>query len=559
MTVIGSVEFEASLSLDKFNQQINKLIAKNKNLMIPIQVGLNTSEIKKIKTNLPTLKVKVDDSELTRLNKHLDLKRKHHREVQQYFNSNPLTVKVDNREIDKSIQKVKELKNEIKSLKQNLGGTGGLKVTIEHKPPTSPRDGSGGAAVSVAIGRSTGAITASIARSSSSIQSSIIAGSVLVQNRMSMNTVILSANIRETNSILENLSKTLPDAIGKSVHQHSKESLLTSIIKAPFRMTGGAVRMAGGAVGGAVRDVSRGYFENIGLNINEAFDVGKSTKETSKKVRHYMDLTQEFLIGNVEDVMAAFLAELIRSGSPNKAIENATPRLRVIKEYAPKFEKMMQLSGLMDSIKRGEDVPDDIKKMLVQQVYTRKGKTKRIWDAGVDKNTGKAYTAEENLEASIQALKADPGNKMANANFAMALFDPEHGLLEKMNPQDLIQGYVNPVLKELSAITLFIGKIQQHRAIIGAKGRMAGVKALLPKLEEGQKGYLQVIGGAVGREGKGGSYKLESFLEPMVRERKILPVHNPDTDPAGIEDRDPFLSSVLEVMKGHRSTDNKVS
>lgn len=44
MTVIGSVEFEASLSLDKFNKDLNNLIAKNKALTLPINTKLTIDE-----------------------------------------------------------------------------------------------------------------------------------------------------------------------------------------------------------------------------------------------------------------------------------------------------------------------------------------------------------------------------------------------------------------------------------------------------------------------------------------------------------------------------------
>lgn len=159
MTVIGSVEFEASLSLDKFNQQLDNLIAKNKNLAIPVEVNLGTTQFSKIKTNLPTLKVKVDDSALSKLNKHLDLKRKHHVEIQQYFNSNPLTIKTDNRELDQSIQKFKELRNEINSFKRGLGSStkpngansspDGSKVATDNRFPVKPSGGSGGASQTI--------------------------------------------------------------------------------------------------------------------------------------------------------------------------------------------------------------------------------------------------------------------------------------------------------------------------------------------------------------------------------------------------------------------------
>jgi hypothetical protein len=130
MTVIGSVEFEASLSLDKFNRDINNLIAKNKGLIIPVNAVLNFDAKNQItKIGLPPLKVKVDDKELTRLNQHIELKRKHHKEVQQYFNSNPLAVKVNKRGIDDSIQAIKMLKEEIKTVRELYKYIGNTNIT----------------------------------------------------------------------------------------------------------------------------------------------------------------------------------------------------------------------------------------------------------------------------------------------------------------------------------------------------------------------------------------------------------------------------------------------
>ncbi len=130
MTVIGSVEFEASLSLKKFNRDINNLIAKNKGLIIPVNAVLNFDAKNQItKIGLPPLKVKVDDKELTRLNQHIELKRKHHKEVQQYFNSNPLAVKVNKRGIDDSIQAIKMLKEEIKTVRELYKYIGNTNIT----------------------------------------------------------------------------------------------------------------------------------------------------------------------------------------------------------------------------------------------------------------------------------------------------------------------------------------------------------------------------------------------------------------------------------------------
>lgn len=536
MTVIGSVEFEASLSLDKFNRDINNLIAKNKGLIVPVNAVLNfdaKNQISKVtKTGLPTLVVKVDDKELTKLNKHLELKRTHHKSVQQYFNSNPLTVKTDDRDIDRSIQKVKELKSEIDLLRKGLGGFGDTNITVEHKFPVSPSGGSGGAAVSAAISRATSTISSSVNRSASSIQSSVTSGSAIVQSRISMNTVVLASNIRRTNSLLEHLAKTLPDATGKSVKRYSKDGLIMSVLKAPFKM-------AGGAIGGAASAVGRGAFENVGRNISIGLGSGKAAKDASKKVKHWMDLTDEYLIGGVDNFMAAFVAEVTRSGNFNKAVEVAMPRLKVMSEYAPKFEKMMAVAGVLDTIRAGGDVPEEIKNLLLEaKMELKGGKTRNI------------FKSRDDLEHSIKLIKdGGEGSETATTKMTGALFDENTGVIGKFNPQDLIQGYINPLMKELSAITVFIGKIQQNRAISGAKGRMAGVRALFPKLEEGQKGYLQVIGGAVQRQGRGGGYKLESLLEPLAKERKILPVHNPDTDPVGTEATNPALAAVLPILK----------
>ncbi|MFM6723673.1 MAG: hypothetical protein ACKPJF_04325, partial [Dolichospermum sp.] len=57
-----------------------------------------------------SLKVEVDDSPLYSLNKHLDLKYKHFKEVNRYFKNNPITPTVDNRKLDLLEQRLKELR-----------------------------------------------------------------------------------------------------------------------------------------------------------------------------------------------------------------------------------------------------------------------------------------------------------------------------------------------------------------------------------------------------------------------------------------------------------------
>ena len=107
------------LELDdsKFNEQIKESVNKarsdlKKNLKTDIgDSGLN-------------LTPKVNDSALTALNKHLDKKEKHFNKVQNKFNSSPLTVKTDTRQLD-------ELENQLKRVNKLSNKT--HKVNIEEK------------------------------------------------------------------------------------------------------------------------------------------------------------------------------------------------------------------------------------------------------------------------------------------------------------------------------------------------------------------------------------------------------------------------------------------
>lgn len=81
---------------------------------IYIDVNLNTSKLQKDLLALESkkLKISVNDSSLTNLNKHLDLKVKHLNEVQKYFDSNPLTAKVNDSQLTELNKQLSNLKNQ---------------------------------------------------------------------------------------------------------------------------------------------------------------------------------------------------------------------------------------------------------------------------------------------------------------------------------------------------------------------------------------------------------------------------------------------------------------
>lgn len=101
---------------------MNDEIAK---IWIGAELDLKSVErdISKLENKKFTVSVEVDDEALTNLNKHLDLKVRHFKEVNQYFSSNPLTVKVDDSELDdlnESLSKVESRINKLQNKKISI-------------------------------------------------------------------------------------------------------------------------------------------------------------------------------------------------------------------------------------------------------------------------------------------------------------------------------------------------------------------------------------------------------------------------------------------------------
>lgn len=93
---IGELYLELGLNADSYNQTLNTAFNTAQRVGREIQGKLN-------------LTPKVDDRALTNLNKHLDLKVAHFRQVQQFFNNAPLTPRVNLSELDKFDLRLKQL------------------------------------------------------------------------------------------------------------------------------------------------------------------------------------------------------------------------------------------------------------------------------------------------------------------------------------------------------------------------------------------------------------------------------------------------------------------
>jgi rare lipoprotein A len=113
---LGELLIQFSGDFSKLENDIQK--AKN-------QATKAAQSIEKEFKNLESLRIKVDDSALTSLNKHLDLKVKHFQQTQQYFNNNPLTIKVDDSALDSLNKKLDALESRQVNVNTSSSGGGG--------------------------------------------------------------------------------------------------------------------------------------------------------------------------------------------------------------------------------------------------------------------------------------------------------------------------------------------------------------------------------------------------------------------------------------------------
>ncbi|MFM6807388.1 MAG: hypothetical protein ACKPKQ_07485 [Dolichospermum sp.] len=127
---IGELIVELSLDYADFNQSLEKAKKAAANAAASIRKSFrklplsNPGGTDKSPQKL-SLKVEIDDSALYGLNKHLDLKYKHFKEVNQYFKNNPLTPTVDDRELTNLNKELAQLTG------KNAGGRARVGVDVE--------------------------------------------------------------------------------------------------------------------------------------------------------------------------------------------------------------------------------------------------------------------------------------------------------------------------------------------------------------------------------------------------------------------------------------------
>jgi len=206
------------------------------------------------------LTVTVDDRQVTALNKHLDQKEAHVDRLQSKWNRNPLTVKVNDTEIDRSVKKLETLQKTAAATVRSVQSIGSATATVQTH------------------------VTHQI-ESSRFISNFEKAGDRVAENFQSKLARERVAGVQQTGIFSRNLERILKDA--------NKQSLLDrvgSVITAPFRAITASV---GQVFKGAAFSVGEAAIKPIEAKL--AAQLAPITQFVGQRVGNVFDNTSKFV------------------------------------------------------------------------------------------------------------------------------------------------------------------------------------------------------------------------------------------------------------------------
>ena len=134
MVQIASVDIGTKLDLSGFYQGLGSL-SNTKTPSVKLSVKFNDADVNREKTRLQkvlnrdlTIKVRVNDAPLTQLNKHIESKRTHIRDVNAWFEKNPLRIRTTTELINDA-----SFKKQVTGLSQQLEATIKVKAELGHR------------------------------------------------------------------------------------------------------------------------------------------------------------------------------------------------------------------------------------------------------------------------------------------------------------------------------------------------------------------------------------------------------------------------------------------
>lgn len=617
---IGAVSFLLTLDRRQFDSDLQNLASTDRAL--PVGLKINPQEIREQlkQSRMPALKmgveldsrgvearlaklganrvlslrVAVDDRRLYALNKHFSLKEQHHRQLQRYFDSRPLTVRVNDAALVKlervlvglersrsvsvttsvNSRALDLLETQLKSLqsprKASLTVVTDTRSIVDLSAAVKDLQAqtSGIAARTVKpVVDASSIVSASVQLSRFQAQFASIKSSSGASISLRVQHSVDTGNLDRLFGATVNSFEKSGDRIGKAIADRVSRSKVTAVSR-------------GGVLGGIVGSFVRGGVESLGSDFVGGLGLRKKSRNAGVTAKQAAKAINEYVL-DVEEMTAAFLAEFLRSGNPMKGMDSAIKASKGAK-VAAQFGKTMEAAGKfdpsapgMDSGKAKKNLKEFVDSLTPQEisVITRKyvesnqallnaikketglskerilsdidgafkaAKTSQASKPKVSRQEPKPYWTKQERqqydaqkdedEALRKFTQQDSLQDFIRKNSTRMMSPIVTAAAQREVPTEFIQGFVNPALKQASKVTDFVSKIQAHRTVYEAEKVKNNVLPLFPELKQGQKGYVQMIGGAQFAGGEG-HRKLTAWGEGLFPDRRVIGVANPDLDP----------------------------
>jgi hypothetical protein len=358
LSSVGDIKVKAKLD----TSELTKGLAQFKTIAdLNVKVNVDDRALKSVRA-LPNLKLKVavDDSELTKLNKHLDLKEKHFKQVQTVFDK-PLTPKIDdsgltelNRSIDRTMDKFDRFSYgvtasiaKVSNALKNFSADSFLQISIatpnaDKAISDLKRVKSEAAALNYSI---TNSIDLSIGHyvNTSNLESVFINASISFKKTGDEIGVTIGKNIAKQ------ISHVKPGMMQQVAMAPLKFAMNTagSIASIPLNMVGSLFKIPGNLLS----DMVTGFSEQLGRDFLRGTGLSGKSENTAKLAKKAAQKLEEHVLG-VEEMTAAFFSEVLRSGNPMKGMETAF-NVSKLKGVLDQFEKTMQAADAFDPSKPG--------------------------------------------------------------------------------------------------------------------------------------------------------------------------------------------------------------
>lgn len=408
---------------------------------------------RKYTTQIFKIQALVDDTQLTRLNKHLDLKKKHFNDLQKHLKSNPLKIYVDDTELTK-------IKKEI---------TTKIKFDIEANTINTNTSSS-----------STNYSNIRIENTLNSISSDL---KVLIKSVEQLNkNTVLNGQFKPFQTIgrglFEGIGKNLLDAVTQGVATAVKTNFNVGVADVVQRATNKAATPY-------KRDLNKDIFGNdISASNNNNNNDSKQKKPTASSSTTTANNNSTIPVNFYKDVK---IPEVINNNKEN--VQQIKSSGKLIQALINKnFSKVVSHSIDIISAEYKKDKPDvNIAKVEFEKIKTSfAGAYKNLQKALTDNNSKLAKAYAESILSTSDKAKADIDKITSNLSKSglPSQFGSELKTLSGSTKGVITSRYVNPTKRTLTALnnseefgkTVDIGKDVLKGLTVGLKDKSGVIR-----------------------------------------------------------------------------------